>query len=407
MNKKRSLELYIHIPFCAQKCFYCDFLSFPAARNVMAEYMDQLRCEIASSGGWYENYQVQTVFIGGGTPSILEPEQILMLMQTVRKAFSLAQDAEVTIEANPGTFFNKKLPVYQAAGINRLSIGLQSTNNGELKRLGRIHSFEDFLKSFQSARMEGFGNINIDLISAIPGQTIESWRNTLKKVIMLKPEHISAYSLMIEEGTAFGDHYLNESGRYEKDRAQRPDKLTGWPGLPNEDEERQMYELTKKLLADAGFIHYEISNFAKPGYECRHNAGYWRGTEYLGFGLGASSCVKGQRFCNETNLANYQKLDFSLDGLERLHGHIHIQSRREQMEEFMFLGLRMMEGVTDLEFVRKFGVRMDSVYGDVIRKLTEKMLLERKGSRIILTQRGIDVSNYVFGQFLLDTDCSV
>ena len=168
-----------------------------------------------------------------------------------------------------------------------------------------------------------------------------------------------------------------------------------------------MYELTKKLWADAGFIHYEISNFAKPGYECRHNAGYWRGTEYLGFGLGASSCVKGQRFCNETNLANYQKLDFSLDGLERLHGHIHIQSRREQMEEFMFLGLRMMEGVTDLEFVRKFGVRMDSVYGDVIRKLTEKMLLERKGSRIILTQRGIDVSNYVFGQFLLDTDCSV
>ncbi|MCI8949343.1 MAG: oxygen-independent coproporphyrinogen III oxidase [Lachnospiraceae bacterium] len=404
MTKKRSLELYIHIPFCVQKCFYCDFLSFPAARNVMAEYMDQLRCEIASSGGWYENYQVQTVFIGGGTPSILESEQILMLMQTVRKAFSLAEDAEITIEANPGTFLNKKIPVYQAAGINRLSIGLQSASNGELKRLGRIHSFEDFLKSFQSARMEGFGNINIDLISAVPGQTIDSWRNTLKKVIMLKPEHISAYSLMIEEGTVFGEHYQKEGEGYGLERVQKTDKLAGWPDLPNEDEERQMYELTKKLLADAGFIHYEISNFAKPGYQCRHNLGYWSGIEYLGFGLGASSCVKGQRFCNETDLENYQKLDFSLDGLERLHGRVHIQSRREQMEEFMFLGLRKMEGVTELEFIREFGIRMDSVYGDVIRKLTEERLIERKASRIALTDRGIDVSNYVFGQFLLDME---
>lgn len=394
--RKKSLELYIHIPFCIQKCLYCDFLSAPAPNREQAEYMDQLRSEVLASGPWYEGYEVETVFIGGGTPSILEPEQITLLLQAVKRAFTVSEDAEITIEANPGTLLGKKLPIYKAAGINRLSLGLQSANNDELKYLGRIHTFEDFLKCYQSARMEEFSNINIDLMSAIPGQTKESWKNTLRKVIMLKPEHISAYSLMIEEGTAFGSRY---------GKMGPPDeRLAGWPKLPDEEEERQMYYMAQNLLGEAGYEQYEISNFSRPESRCLHNVGYWTGAEYLGLGLGASSYVKGQRFSNEADMGRYQKLDFSLDGLELLHGRIHFQSRRERMEEFMFLGLRMLEGVTDMAFTREFGVHMESVYGQAIQELLEKGLLKQKGTRIFLTGRGIDVSNYVLSQFLLDGD---
>lgn len=401
MDRKKNLELYIHIPFCVQKCLYCDFLSFGGAEGrTRVEYMDQLRSEILSSGPWYADYLVRTIFIGGGTPSLLEPEQITLLMQAVRKSFLVAEDAEITIEANPGTLLSRKLPVYRAAGINRLSLGLQSANNEELAHLGRIHSFEDFLKSFQNARMAGFTNINVDLMSAIPGQSLESWKNTIRKTMMLKPEHISAYSLIVEDGTAFGRHY-GKCGAAEK-QEEDSDKLFGWPSLPEEEEERQMYYLTRKLLEENGYHPYEISNYAKPGFQCRHNIGYWTGEEYLGLGLGASSYVNGRRFCNESDLKAYQSLDFSLDGLEQLHGEIHVQSRKEQMEEFMFLGLRMTEGVSDTAFVREFGVHMDSVYGKVLERLKEEQLLTQKGSRIALTEWGIDVSNYVLSKFLLD-----
>ncbi len=413
MDHKKSLELYIHIPFCAQKCLYCDFLSFEAEKRLQVEYMDQLRSEILSSGPWYEDCRVETIFIGGGTPSLLEPEQITLLMQAVKKSFSVAEGAEITIEANPGTRLSKKLPVYLAAGINRLSLGLQSANNEELKRLGRIHTFEDFLKGFQSARMAGFTNINVDLMSAIPGQSLESWKNTLKKVIMLKPEHISAYSLILEEGTAFGRHYLENGQGNGQAAAQGADPgqgdgagldpLSQWPDLLGEEEERQMYYLTRSLLEEAGYHSYEISNYARSGFTCRHNIGYWTGKEYLGIGLGASSYVNGRRFCNESDLDQYQKLDFSLDGLEQLHGEIHVQSRKEQMEEFMFLGLRMTEGISAAAFTREFGVHVDSIYGDVLRKLTEEGLLVRNGRYIALTQWGIDVSNYVLSEFLLET----
>lgn len=395
MARKKSLELYIHIPFCVRKCLYCDFLSASCCGQEQAEYMDQLRSEILASGPWYEGYEVETVFIGGGTPSILEPEQITLLLQAVRRAFAVAEDAEITIEANPGTFLGKKLPIYKEAGINRLSLGLQSASNDELRWLGRIHTFEDFLKCYQWARMEGFSNINVDLMSAIPGQTVESWRNTLRKVIMLKPEHISAYSLMIEEGTAFGRRYGAMPGQGE-------DSLALWPELPGEEEERGMYYLAQSLLGEAGYEQYEISNFSRSECRCRHNVGYWTGAEYLGLGLGASSCVKGQRFSNETDREKYQKLDFSLDGLELLHGHIHLQSRKERMEEFMFLGLRMLEGVTDMAFTREFGIHMESIYGKVMEDLTKKGLLKQKGTRIALTGLGIDVSNYVLSCFLLD-----
>lgn len=392
MNQKKPLELYIHIPFCARKCLYCDFLSFPASAAAQAEYMDQLRCEILFSGPWYQDYEVKTIFIGGGTPSVLEPEQITMLMQTVTRVFSVAEDAEITIEANPGTRLASKLALYRQAGINRLSLGLQSASNEELRLLGRIHTFEDFLMSYQAARMAGFSNINVDLMSAIPGQSAESWRNTVRKVIMLKPEHISAYSLIVEEGTPFGDHYLSHLS----------DSLAAWPPLAEEDEERWMYHLTKTFLEEAGYRRYEISNYAKPGRECRHNIGYWTGVEYLGLGLGASSYVDGCRFSNEPDLKTYQGLDFSLDGLERLHGQVHVQSRREEMEEFMFLGLRMTEGVSCGRFADAFGMVLDDVYGPVVEKLIQDGLMTRREGRLALTEWGLDVSNYVMSQFLLD-----
>lgn len=418
-NKKKSLELYVHIPFCERKCLYCDFLSFRADRDVQAEYMDQLRCEIAASGPWYAEHQVETVFIGGGTPSVLEPEQITLLMQAIRRSFAVAEDAEITIEANPGTLLSKKLPVYRAAGINRLSLGVQSACDEELKLLGRIHIYEDFLKAFQNARMAGFTNINVDLMSGIPGQTMSSWRNTLRKIIMLKPEHISAYSLIVEDGTPFGDHYgydgprkrtrgdlagapAGRSTEPEDWLDEWPDILDGWPPLVDEETDRQMYHLTKSLLEEAGYERYEISNHAKRGYHCRHNIGYWTGVDYLGFGIGASSCVDGCRFSNEPDIQVYQELDLSLDGLDRLHGDIHVLSRREQMEEFMFLGLRMSKGVSNAAFVEAFGLHMDMVYKDVIGKLVEKGLLVQKGKDIALTEWGMDVSNRVFSEFLLD-----
>ncbi|MDO5417572.1 MAG: radical SAM family heme chaperone HemW [Lachnospiraceae bacterium] len=412
MGRKKALELYIHIPFCLQKCLYCDFLSFRADERSKAEYMDQLRCEILTSGPWYEDYEVKTIFIGGGTPSSLEPEQITMLMQAVYRAFSVAEDAEITIEVNPGTRLAGKLPIYRAAGINRVSIGLQSANNEELKLLGRIHTFEDFLTGFQSARMAGFTNINVDLMSAIPGQSAESWRNTVRKIIMLKPEHISAYSLIVEEGTPFGNHYrktemengAGAAGQAETDRPDdgKTDALAGWPPLADEEEERSMYYLTKTFLEEAGFKRYEISNYAKPGYECRHNIGYWTGVPYLGFGLGASSYVDGCRFSNETDMGTYLELDFSMDGLERLHGDIHVQSRKEEMEEFMFLGLRMTEGVSAARFIQRFGINLSGVYGDVLEKLIQNKLLVRRDMHYALTDWGLDVSNYVMSEFLLD-----
>lgn len=243
--------------------------------------------------------------------------------------------------------------------------------------------------------MAGFSNINIDLMSGIPGQNVESWKNTLRKVIMLKPEHISAYSLIIEEGTPFGTHYMPS-------QEEKTDVLSGWPPLMSEEEDRQIYHLTKTILAEAGFLRYEISNYARQGYECRHNIGYWTGKDYLGFGLGASSCVSGCRFCNEKDLRRYMEYDFSAGELEELHGDVHRQSRKEQMEEFMFLGLRMMGGVSDIRFFREFGVHMESIYGEVIRKLEENGLLLKEGGTVRLSDWGIDVSNYVLGEFLLE-----
>ena len=391
--QRKPLELYIHVPFCARKCLYCDFLSFRALASVHEAYTEQLIREIEVQGACCREYQVKTVFIGGGTPSVMEPCLIRDIMQALNRNFDIAGDAEITIEVNPGTLLQNKLHIYRAAGINRLSIGLQSTDNQELRDLGRIHTFEEFLKSYQCARMVGFPDINVDLMSSIPGQTLESFKNTLKKVTMLKPEHISAYSLIIVEGTPFWDHY--GPGRA---------GTTSFPPLPDEDTENRIYHLTRTFLGEQGYGRYEISNYAKPGHECRHNIGYWTEVPYLGLGLGASSYLGGCRFSNTGDMDMYLGLDFAgtpEEALEQLHGPLQELSREARMEEFMFLGLRLTKGVSEIDFVAMFGIKLETVFGPVIDRLISNGLMEKNGVRLSLTEWGMDVSNYVLGEFLL------
>ena len=416
MNK-RELELYIHIPFCARKCSYCDFLSFAAPERVYREYMDKLIEEICGQGPNFQEYRVSTIFVGGGTPSILSADLIMELFATLSENFDIALDAEVTLEANPGTLTMEKLEVYRQSGINRLSIGLQSADDKELKYLGRIHSYDSFLKSYQRARQAGFKNINVDLMSALPGQDVHSWKTTLKKVMMLKPEHISAYSLIIEEGTPFFERFgepeckkgLLSGGQQENSKkpetasevAARAAVMT-LPDLPDEDTDREMYHLTKEMMAAQGYERYEISNYAKKGYECRHNTGYWTGVEYLGLGLGASSYTYGYRYHNTEDLQEYLSLNLYEGGAAARD--IEELSLEDKMEEFMFVGLRMMKGVSGSEFLERFGLNMWNVYGDVLKKLEQQGLIEVEAPMVRLTERGIDVSNVVLSEFLIDRE---
>ena len=364
---KKPLELYIHIPFCIRKCAYCDFLSAPAAPEVQEAYVGQLLQEIAASKKLPEDYEAVTVFFGGGTPGILKGELLCSILRALRDRFSVREDAEITVEANPGTVNRDKLVQYREAGVNRISLGLQSADNQELKLLGRIHTWEQFLESFQLARETGFRNINVDLMSALPGQTTESVHRTLERVLALSPEHISAYSLILEEGTPFHKRY------------------EGHPELlPSEEEERQMYYDTRDRLCACGYEHYEISNFAKPGYACRHNLGYWERTDYKGFGLGAASLLKNVRHTNQTDLTEYLKGNFA--------GTEDPLTEQAVREEYFFLGLRKMEGVEP--------GRYREHYEERIQRLQAQQLLEEKDGRIRLTERGPDVSNYVMAQFL-------
>lgn len=379
----KELELYIHIPFCVKKCAYCDFLSSPQDEKTIQNYVDALVKEIHAHKDKEVEYKVSTIFMGGGTPSILKEKQIQQIFETLNDVFQITKSAEITIETNPGTITREKLEIYRECGINRISFGLQSTNNEELKLLGRIHTYEEFLESFSLARMCGFDNINVDLISAIPKQTLASWEATLQNVIHLEPEHISAYSLIVEERTPFANMY-GEGCPKEND-------------LPGEDEERAIYYQTEELLRKAGYHRYEISNYAKEGKECRHNLGYWERKDYLGIGLGASSLINNVRYKNIDDLSVYMKQSNNLEAIQE---NIEILSTKEQMEEFMFLGLRKMEGISEEEFENSFGTSIESVYNVQIDKLLQEKLLERKSGRLRLSRRGIDVSNYVFAEFI-------
>lgn len=374
--------MYIHIPFCARKCAYCDFLSFAAPVRLYREYVEKLIEELYGQSGNFQDFRVSTVFIGGGTPSILPSDIMEELLGVVRECFDIAEDAEITIEANPGTLTMEKLETYLEGGVNRISLGLQSCDDMELKALGRIHTFDEFLKSYQRARQAGFANINVDLMSGLPGQDIHSWKNTLRKVMMLKPEHISAYSLIVEEGTPFYELYGTDRS-----------------GLPDEETDREMYRLTKEMMESQGYGRYEISNYARPGYECRHNTGYWTGVDYLGLGLGASSYTHGFRYHNTEDFQEYLGLNLREAGAASRD--IQELGHKEKMEEFMFLGLRMMRGVSGSEFLGRFGQNMWNVYGEVLDKLQKQKLIEVEAPYVRLTEFGIDVSNIVLSNFLL------
>ena len=376
-NRRIPLELYVHIPFCVRKCQYCDFLSGPSDEETKDRYIEALLKEIRAAEHT-EDYEIVSVFIGGGTPSALKAEAIASIMRTLQEQFFFCEDAEVTIEANPGTVDLEKLTIYRNVGINRLSLGLQSTDAEELKLLGRIHSYEEFLKSYEWAREAGFSNINIDLMFASPGQTGEAWRQHLYQVAELNPEHISAYSLIIEEGTPFAEQNLD---------------------LPDEDTEYQMYEDTAEILERYGYRQYEISNYAKQGYMCRHNAGYWQRREYLGFGLGASSLYRGMRFSNTRRMQEYLKESRNPDQIRK---DVTVLSRNERIEEFMFLGFRMTEGISEKKFEENFDVRLMDVYGDILQKYEETGFVEHIETKWRLTRKGIHVSNHILADFLLD-----
>ena len=380
-----ELMIYIHIPFCVKKCNYCDFLSFAMGHDAIEAYCKRLKEEIREESEAFFGKVVTSVFIGGGTPSILTKEQIASVLQTLKESYQLSKDCEVTMECNPGTLDEEKLLWMRKAGINRLSIGLQSAHSKELELLGRIHSFEDFQESFRLARKAGFDNINVDVMFALPKQTLESYLDSLKKVCELRPEHISAYSLIIEEGTPFKELYKEDQRCIEKGLNPAV--------LPDEDAERRMYEQTEQFLSQFGYHRYEISNYSLDGQECRHNKGYWTRKDYLGLGLGASSLIHNQRWKQTKSMENY---------LEQSQRDIQVLSLQEQMEEFVFLGLRLMDGISYQDFEQAFHVDFKSVYETVLEKNRKDYFLLEDKDRLRLTKKGIDMSNYILAEFLLD-----
>lgn len=406
-ERRKPLALYVHIPFCVRKCAYCDFLSAPASEKEKENYVNLLCVEIELEAACHPNYRGQTVFFGGGTPTVLRAEQLEKILCKLKERFlsdEKTQEPEITLECNPGTVDGTDLKKLREAGFNRLSIGLQSMRNEELERLGRIHTREDFLETFHLAREAGFRNINVDLMSALPGQSVESYSNSLREVAALHPEHISAYSLIIEEGTLFYERY-GEAERQRQREGEDREHL-----LPTEEEERRMYEVTEEILEQRGYHRYEVSNYALPGYECRHNITYWRRGDYLGLGLGAASLMDNCRFTKSRDLREYErqlqecggssgsKEPFTAGDLYRDQQQLSLQ---EQMEEFMFLGLRLTKGISEKKFQECFCTPIEKIYGDVMKKLERQGLLVREEDSIRLTKRGIDVSNVVLAEFLL------
>ncbi len=381
--EKRSLGIYVHIPFCVRKCDYCDFPSGVSSPEEQAYYIRVLLKEIRGFEALSNLYRVDTVFLGGGTPTILEISQLERIMSLLREQYEFSPDCEMTIEGNPGTLTEEKLRAYRSLGFNRLSMGLQSVHRDELACLGRIHSYEEFLESYRLARQVGFSNINVDLMSALPNQSVESWRETLEKVSALQPEHISAYSLIIEEGTPFYRRYMTEEGQRE---------------LPDEETDRQMYRMTREILGERGYHRYEISNYAREGLECRHNLTYWTGGEYVGFGLGAASYLDGRRFANPKDKAAYW--DYARTAYQRYRA-MPAQEKKAMIEEYLFLGLRTMQGISTRAFEEKFHVSFRQIYGQVTDALIEEGLLEENPPYLRLTDWGVDVSNQVLVHFLL------
>lgn len=379
---KKDLGLYVHIPFCVRKCEYCDFLSWSAGEEEREQYVNALLSEIESYRDFVKGYRVSTIFVGGGTPSVLRPKQMERILQKIYEVFELEKRPEITIEVNPGTVDEEKLQCYKANGVNRLSMGLQSVKDEKLRLLGRIHTYQEFAESYELARKVGFDNISIDLISSVPGQTLQEWKEELEIAAVQNPEHISVYQLIIEEGTPLYEKY-----------AEHPELL------PDEETSREIYLWTGRFLKEAGYEQYEISNYAKPGKESRHNLKYWERGDYLGLGLGAASMVRNIRMSNTKDMKTYLE---RCDKPKTMREDVQFLEEPRQMEEFMFLGLRKTRGVSKKEFRRIFGREMDMVYEKALHKCLENgMLLEHK-DRIFLSEEGTLLSNMVLSEFLFD-----
>lgn len=454
MKNKNELGIYIHIPFCVHKCIYCDFLSSPADVHTRKQYVRALINEIyltregkcankliknvlQGDNTSYEDMEEQAVngltsdyalydtvcmadyektimqedisgcvddiktenghivtsiFIGGGTPSAIDAEDISDILDALRKNYNVSDKAEITIECNPGTMDKKKAVIYRKAGINRISFGLQSTDNNELRMLGRIHTYEQFMESYKIAREAGFDNINIDLMSALPGQTMESFKAVLEKALSLGAEHISVYSLIVEEGTRLSDN------------------IDSFPPIPSDDEDRQMYYMTKEMLSSYGYEQYEISNYAQKGYECKHNLKYWERCDYLGFGIGAASLYGGRRYTNISDIGRYMDvlaeitnaLDKSyVNELLQIRTDMEELSKEDEMSEYMFLGLRKTKGIDITDFKEEFGTDIKDIFGEAIEDNIARGLLIHDGNCLYLSKRGIDISNTVMSDFIL------
>lgn len=386
MNKKQELGIYIHIPFCAKKCYYCDFVSYPNMKEKQKEYVEALKKEIKSYD--LQNYNITTIYIGGGTPSYIESKYIVDVLEYIKSKLNANdtkfENIEITIEVNPGTVTKEKLLDYKKVGINRLSIGLQSTNDRLLKQIGRIHKYQDFLQTYNLARNVGFTNINIDLMLGLPNQSIKDLKESIEKVISLQPEHVSIYSLIVEEGTKL--YKQIETGELQ---------------LPEEELERKMYWYTKSKLELAGYKHYEISNYAKPKRESKHNSNCWEQKQYIGIGASAHSYLDNVRYCNVSNLKEYIS---NMENVETDFEEKYIVNERQNLEdrknEFMLLGLRKIDGVSISMFKEKYVENPIFKYRDSLEKLVNEGLVLIDGDMIKLTNKGLDLANIVWEEFI-------
>ncbi len=386
----KKIGIYIHIPFCKRKCKYCDFISFENQKCVK-DYIDRLLWDIDNIkdvliknniGVLPNDLEVDTIYFGGGTPSLIDSKYILNILSKLKKKFNIESDAEITIEVNPGTADLEKLKSYYDSGINRLSIGCQETHDRILRTIGRIHTYNDFLKTYKTARKIGFRNINVDLMLALPGQTINDLKESLNSIVSLKPEHISVYSLILEDETPLKKEI--EDGTLE---------------LPSDEIERQMYHETKRFLEKNDYVHYEISNFAKNGFYSRHNLNCWNQHEYLGFGLASHSYINKIRFSNESNLKKY--IEKNSEQLYNINVYIQeIQDKQDEMKEFVMLGFRKLNGVNKNEFYKKFNIEINQIFEKEIVKLKSKNLIKENDTNIMLTLKGLDLANLVFEEFV-------
>lgn len=387
----KEIGIYIHIPFCKKKCYYCDFCSYEGKDSYIPRYIKCLKQEMKEVGqanqqdvldGKDRPFLVNTIYIGGGTPSLLNSEYIVKILQTIKENYKVNEQPEITIEVNPGTVTLEKLQDYFENGINRISIGLQSTYDTLLKQLGRIHTYQEFLDTYYLARQVGFENINIDLMLGLPNQTLQEIQNSVEEVIGLEPEHISVYSLIIEEGTKL-------------EKQIQVGELT----LPDEVLEREMYWKTKQLLEQNGYIHYEISNFAKEGYQSKHNSNCWEQKGYIGFGAGAHSYTNRIRYSNIESVEDYIK-NYEEGRIENNFVFHEKQNQEAVQKEFMLLGLRKIQGISIQEFKSQFVANPIYLYHEQLERLTNNQLVEIDGNRIKLTKKGVDLANIVWEEFV-------